>query len=352
MKSSFKKPLGIFLIIAVSLLLFSCSRGSQNVKTEPVKIVLDTDMGSDCDDVGALALLHRYADLGMSEIIGCIYSSWKVPFGAGIIEAINIYYGRPDIPVGAYHGDDIGDPVDKMSAEKLANDTAAFKNSIIHNRDAGEQTRLNRKLLTENEDNSITYVTIGHTKGLYDLLVSEPDDISSYAGFELVERKIKRWVAMGGVNAVNENHNFVNDWNLFMNGTAEYSKYLIENFPCPVYFSNGGTNVLTDKSLKNTPPGNIVRTAYRDWLWNWLGHTLDDQRSSWDLIAVYYAVEGLGEYLENFGNGLMEVNPEEGVRWEKDEGVEHRFLITLKENVHEKFAGYLNEMIAKTPENY
>jgi hypothetical protein len=62
-----------------------------------------------CADAGALALLHRYADLDKAEIIGCIYSSGRVPYGAGIIEAINIYYGRPDIPIGAYYGDEVGD---------------------------------------------------------------------------------------------------------------------------------------------------------------------------------------------------------------------------------------------------
>jgi hypothetical protein len=97
------------------------------VKGNPEKIIFDTDMGSDCDDVGALALLHYYADQGKAEILGCIYSSGKVPFGAGIVEAINIWYGRPDIPVGAYYGNEVGDPVDKMLAEKLAKDTVAFK---------------------------------------------------------------------------------------------------------------------------------------------------------------------------------------------------------------------------------
>ena len=35
-------------------------------------------MGSDCDDVGALALLHAYAELGEAEILGVIYSSGAV----------------------------------------------------------------------------------------------------------------------------------------------------------------------------------------------------------------------------------------------------------------------------------
>ena len=42
---------------------------------KPVRVIFDTDMGSDCDDVGALALLHAYADQKKVEIIGCVYSS-------------------------------------------------------------------------------------------------------------------------------------------------------------------------------------------------------------------------------------------------------------------------------------
>ena len=318
--------------------------------TDPVKIILDTDMGSDCDDAGALALLHRYADLGMAEIIGCIYSSGKVPYGAGIIEAINIYYGRPDIPIGAYYGDEVGDPADKMSAGKLVRDTVAFGNTIIHNTDTEEQTRLNRRLLAGEEDGSIVYVTIGHTKGLYELLVSEPDEISPLNGQELVARKVKKWIAMGGRGAINENMEFSKDWNLFRNNTAPYSKYLSENFPVPVYYSDGGTNIMTGKSLNYTEPGNIVRTVYRDWLWNNGRKTLGDQRPSWDLVAVYLAVEGKGDFLENRGRGLLEVNIKEGSRWHPvGDGYPEQYFIQLKEGVDEDFASYLNEMIAADP---
>ena len=345
----------ILLVLIIGVVL-SCS-SPQNDKTEesipePVKIILDTDMGSDCDDAGAFAVLHRYADLGMAEIIGCIYSSGRVPFGAGIIEAINIYYGRPDIPVGAYYGDEVGDPLDKMTAEKLARDTVAFRNSIVYNTDAEEQTHLNRRLLAGHEDHSITYVTIGHTKGLYELLVSEPDDISPLTGYELVNKKIKSWIAMGGVGADNEEMEYVHDWNLFRNGSATYSKYLAVNFPRPVYYSNGGTYVMTGKSLKNTPPENIVRTVYRDWLWKTQKKTLDDQRPSWDLIAVYFAVEGLGDFLHNSGNGLMEIDIEKGVRWHKDENIVNWTLIQQMDNTNESFADYLNDMIGATPKYY
>jgi mannan endo-1,4-beta-mannosidase len=313
------------------------------------KVIFDTDMGSDCDDAGALALLHAYAGEGKISILGCIYSSGKVPFGAGITEAINVWYGRPDIPVGAYHGNEVGDPVDKMLAEKLARDTAAFKNKIIYNKDATEQTRLNRKLLSAQEDNSVTYITVGHTKGLYELLVSEPDEFSPLTGAELVEKKIKRWVALGALNARNEKGHYVKDWNFFFNETARYTAYLTEHFPRPVYFIDGGAEVYTGKSLMATPAGNIVRTAYRDWLWNVEKKTLADQRPSWDLVTVYYAVEGLGDYLEKYDQGRLEFDAEKGCRWDNSHNNPLHFFVQQKEGTNYIFSDYLNEKLLYYP---
>jgi hypothetical protein len=313
------------------------------------KVIFDTDMGSDCDDVGALALLHAYAGAGKVSILGCIYSSGKVPFGAGITEAINIWYGAPDIPIGAYYGNEVGDPVDKMLAEKLAKDTAAFKNKIIYNTDAIEQTRLNRKLLSAQEDNSVTYITVGHTKGLYELLVSQPDDISHLKGADLIRLKVKRWVALGALNARNEKGLYVKDWNFFFNETARYTAYLLEQFPCPVFFVDGGSEVYTGKSLMATPAGNIVRTAYRDWLWNVERKTLADQRPSWDLVTVYFAVEGLGQYLEKYEHGQLEFDPEKGCRWTTNHNNPFHFFVRQKEGTNKSFSDYLNEKLLYDP---
>ena len=338
----------IILILVVIPFLFGC-KDKINTSDKPIKIIFDTDMGSDCDDAGALALLHQYADQGKAEIIGCIYSSGKVPYGAGIIEAINIYYGRPDIPVGANHDDEVGDPVDKMTAGKLARDTVAFGNSIILNTDTDEQTQLNRKLLASAEDGSITYITVGHTKALYDLLVSEPDDLSPLTGQKLIRKKISRWVALGALGANNEEGHYKKDWNFFFNETAPYTKHLVENFPAPVYYIDAGTDVMTGSSLKFTPPGNIVRTVYRDWLWEVFEYTLDDQRPSWDLTAVYFAVEGTGDFLINSGAGKLEFDIDKGCRWMHDNNGITQFFIEQKEQTNDSFAIYLNEMIAEPP---
>ena len=66
----------------------------------PEKIIFDTDMYTDFDDVGALATLHALADAGECEILGTVASTRGTP-AIGMVEIINAYYGRPDIPVGA-----------------------------------------------------------------------------------------------------------------------------------------------------------------------------------------------------------------------------------------------------------
>lgn len=316
----------------------------------PVKIIFDTDMGSDCDDVGALALLHAYADAGEAEIIGCIFSSGKAPYGAAIIEAINIYYGRPDIPIGASHDPDFGDPVDKMSAGKLARDTAAFGHTIIHNTDTTEQTALNRQLLASQPDGSVVYLTVGHTKGLYDLLVSGPDERSPLIGHDLIKQKVTHWVALGALRAITPENDWRRDWNFFFNGSAPYSEYLVKNLPVPIDFIDAGHDVMTGVSLKDTPPGNIVRTAYRDWLWWHEQRTMDNQRPSWDLVAVYYAVYGDGQFLQSIPYGHLEIDAEQGCRWLTDRNNPDHTYVQEREGVAQAFADYLNARIAQPPQ--
>lgn len=321
------------------------------VSKEPIKIIFDTDMGSDCDDVGALALLHTYADEGKVDILGCIYSSGKIPYGAGVIDAINRYYNHPKIPIGAAYDTLVGDSVDKMGAQKLARNTSTYGNTIIHNKDAEEQTKLNRKLLASQENNSVVYVTIGHTKGLYDLFTSKPDDISPLTGQALVAKKLKHWVALGALKANNIEDKRKKDWNFFFNGTAPYTAYLVKHFPKPIYFVNGGSKVMTGKTLENTPKGNIVRQAYTDWL-NWHeGRTLVDQRPSWDLVTVYFAVEGLGSFFKYEKAGWLDFDVEKGCIWREEKNEFRHNYITQIDGTDDAFANYLNELIAKVPGN-
>ena len=316
-------------------------------RIQPVQIILDTDMGSDCDDVGALALLNEFQRQGIAEIAAVIYSSEKVKYGVGVIDAINRYYGHDDIPIGASYDTLVGDPIDKMLAEKLSKDTVEYGNRFIKNTDVTEQVTLLRQLLSDAEDESLVYVTIGHTKGLHDLLVSKPDNHSELSGMQLIHQKVNKWVALGALKANDATEDYHQDWNFFRNNTAQYTDYLVDHFPKPIFFIDAGTNVMTGKSLINTPSGNIVRTAYRDWLWNVFEQTLVDQRPSWDLMAVLFSVGAREDFFVIEDNGYLDFDPQKGCRWIKTNNLENHRYVMQKKGLVKVMEDYLNEMITK-----
>ncbi len=82
------KPLAFLLLCSLAL-------------AEHARVIFDTDMANDCDDTGALAVLHALADRGEAEILAVV-TNRKDPSNASAAAcaAINGYYGRPDIPIG------------------------------------------------------------------------------------------------------------------------------------------------------------------------------------------------------------------------------------------------------------
>ena len=64
-------------------------------------LIIDTDMSTDVDDVAALRMAHALADLGEAEILAVVHSTGLFSV---INPVINHYYGRDQIPIGAYKG--------------------------------------------------------------------------------------------------------------------------------------------------------------------------------------------------------------------------------------------------------
>ena len=59
---------------------------TQAQKAKPVKIILDTDFGNDCDDTGALAILHQMVYNGEAEFLAAMYPM-NDDWGAAAIDA-------------------------------------------------------------------------------------------------------------------------------------------------------------------------------------------------------------------------------------------------------------------------
>jgi hypothetical protein len=75
---------------------FSASSADRPSK---IPVIFDTDFGPDYDDVGAIALLHAFADSGYIDILAT-GASCKHKNVAAALSVFNTYFNRPDLPIG------------------------------------------------------------------------------------------------------------------------------------------------------------------------------------------------------------------------------------------------------------
>ena len=87
-------------------------------------------------------------------------------------------------------------------------------------------------------------------------------------------------------------------FNLVRHELVGVSEYIIRNWPTELVVSDFGVDVQTGATLEFAPKANPVREAYRSWF---LGKF--QTRSSWDQIAVLYAVRGAASGLVPTSSG-------------------------------------------------
>ncbi len=276
-------------------------------KGGPVPIIFDTDFGPDVDDVGALAILHSMADRGEAEILGVMVSTSGDGDRPAAVDVINTYYGRPDIPIG------LADPsAPSFGSSYTAQIASLFESDELPNPGA---TSLYRRILAAQPANSVTIVSVGFKSNLDDLLLSSPDEYSPLNGADLVTEKVKLWVAMAGQFPNSEENR---EFNLATDTRASIITTAL--WPTPVVFSGFevGSAILTGGVLQTAvPEDNPVREAYRLY-------TGGDDRQSWDLTAVWYAVRGSTGFFDTC-SGRIQVNADGSNGWDPNASG-HAFL--------------------------
>jgi pyrimidine-specific ribonucleoside hydrolase len=186
----YKKIKRLFL-----LALFSLSLLLTNAQQEKIKpIIFDTDMGPDYDDVGALTLLHAFADSGTVKILATLAST-KYEGVAAVLNVLNTYFKKPGIPIGVPAGNAITQKDWQHWTDTLI---AKYPHAIKNNSDVPDAVTLYRQILASQSDNSVTIVTVGFLTNMSNLLQSKPDQYSSLTGTELVNKKVKELVCMAG----------------------------------------------------------------------------------------------------------------------------------------------------------
>jgi purine nucleosidase len=292
---------------------------------EPVRIIYDTDMAGDVDDVGALAILHAMADLGEAQILAAGISSRNEHVGP-CLDAINTWYGRPDIPIGYQRGMQSGYPLDtgEVNESKYAEAVAkAFPHDLVRSSDAPDAALLYRRVLAGQPDGSVVVVSVGFLTNLRRLLDTPADAVSPLDGEDLVRLKVRLWVCMGGKFPNGRFDDGEGEYNLRVDRAAALR--VMNDWPTPAVFSGFeiGDRVKTGKALRSSPGTSPVRAAYLHF------NGLTD-RESWDQTAVLYAVRGAGAYWTESepGLALMHVGLTTGYNeWIPTSRKAHRYLI-------------------------
>ena len=171
---------------------------------------------------------------------------------------------------------------------------------------------LYRRILSAQPDNSVTIVSVGFKSNLDDLLLSGADDHSPLNGADLVAEKVKLWVAMAGQFPYSVKKHYADgEWNLSKDTPASIIATAL--WPTPIVFSGFevGSAIMTGRVLQSAvPEDNPVREAYRLY-------TGGDDRQSWDLTAVWYAVRGSDGFFDTC-SGRIEIGADGSNGWDPD----------------------------------
>ncbi|WP_174770063.1 nucleoside hydrolase [Brevifollis gellanilyticus] len=252
---------------------------SSPLLAEKPRIIFDTDITGDVDDVLALTMCHSLADRGACEFLGVTISKDN-PLTASFVDAQNTVYGRPDLPIGVTR-----DPKSQKrpsSYLKLA-DSPDYPHDLNRNEDAREAVELLRELLEKQPDHSVTIISVGIASNMANLLKSP-------GGVDLVKKKVKLLSIMAGAFAFCSGTNYHLEANV-TNGIG-FMQTVANEWPeeVPIIWSGyeiGEALPYPRQSIARDfgyLPHHIVRESYL------LHSGPNHDRPCWDESSVLYAV--------------------------------------------------------------
>ena len=286
LRNSFALLSFVLSVAAVGCVLFV---GSSAYAKEPVKIIYDTDMGNDIDDVFALTMLNNLEKRGEVDLLAITLTKDN-KYAAPYCQFINVFYNNPDVPIGAVKESGVT-PEDgkflRQSLEAKDEDGApefSFFDYANDKTEYYEATTLLRKTLAAQEDGSVVIAQVGFSTNLARLLDSPADEFSPLSGKELAAKKVKYLVAMAG-NFVDKHqeYNIVND--------VPAARKVFSEWPTEIYCSGfevgreirmTGVAMLNDYGYVKYHP---VKEAYNFYR----GLDPKAEQCTWDLTTILFA---------------------------------------------------------------
>jgi len=264
-----------FLSCVPVIILAACSTFAY-----PVKLIFDTDIGNDVDDVLALGMLNVLQSRGACQLLAVTVTKCDEDAGP-FVDAIDTFYGHTNIPIGCIRGAP-EEPTKFLSlVETKDGDQWRYPHRLMRSSDAPDPLRVIRSVLSQAPDGSVELVQVGYFSNFAALLDSEADK-------DLVKQKVRLLSIMGGCFQTVDDNNHFCEFNVIKNVQA--AQRLAHDWPTPIVWSGYEIGVAIPY-----PAVSIERDyAYA------AHHPLKDayvaynppphERPTWDLTAALYAV--------------------------------------------------------------
>ncbi len=313
----------LFTLLALSLTL---SPALTQTGKAPVKLIFDTDMGNDIDDAMALAMIHQLARRGAVELLA-VTSTKDHPKSIAYIDALNTWYGFPDIPLGAVREGAAKEEgrfngqVDRKNAEGKP----LFPHDLT-GAEAPEAVSLIRRTLAGQPDGSVMLVQVGFFTNFARLLDSKADEFSPLDGPALIKAKVKELVIMAGAfQTIRHNTKHI-EYNVKLDIPA--AKKIAAKWPSPVIWSGYEIGIAAAYPWKsivedfNYVEHHLIKDSYLAYI-----PEQPHDRPTWDLTAALQAIYSDRGYFDLSPKGHVKVDDEGRTDFHgKDDGND-RYLI-------------------------
>lgn len=272
-----------------------------------IKILFDTDMRTDCDDAGAMAVLHALADRGECEILATVASVPDLD-SIATVDAINRYYGRPDLPLGLVKQGGV-----KEKSRFVGRIAKEFPHRVRSLETLPDSADVYRSVLEAQPDRSVVVCTVGYLTNLKNLL-RQPASEGKKSGPDLVRAKVLRWVCMGGNFIGSPPQDDLKLGNVNFQRDAKSAFEVVRDWPAEVVFvgrevASVPSGVEAGESLERTPAENPVRASYLYYFGGF------KNRHVADLATVLFAVRGPGELWNVASKGSIDLRPDMTFHW-------------------------------------
>lgn len=328
--------------LAIAPLIFSAF-----ALADPVKIIYDTDMGNDVDDVLALAMLHSLQNRGESELLA-ITATKDHDEVAPYLDAINTFYGRGSIPIGVT---DSGVTPERSRFTGVALERNDDEYFYPHDLNIGEPVpsavQVLRESLAGQPDNSVVIVQVGFSTNLAGLLQTDGDKYSSLSGLELVEQKVKHISIMAGTFALIEGQVHL-EYNIV--GDIPSAQYLAKNWPTPIYWSGfevglairyPAISIENDFNYLDRHP---IPESYQAYI------PTPHERPTWDLTSVLLATREERNYFGISESGTVTVLEDGETIFKADSGGNH-FYLTISDSDIRRVRELMAALVSEPPSN-